>query len=156
MKAQQDGELRLEVGGKRKREAEVFSANKRVMLGQIMAIPEPRSAASPLIALPPTLAPTSISPNLPPSQPHPMPSPPLSAGQPLPVTLPVNSHRGLVEAIELYNDLPTLRAEIEWMRAQRELGASQKETQGKKSLISETIKRTATPDSNWSKYRQNI
>lgn len=148
MKAQQDGELHLEVGGKRKREAEAFSANKRVMLGQILAIPGPRSAASPLIASPPTLAPTSISPNVPPSQPHPIPSP-VSAGQPL----PVNSHRGLVEAIELYNDLPTLRAEIEWMRAQRELGAAQKETQGKKSLIDKTI---ATPASNWSRYRQNI
>lgn len=149
MKAQQDGELHLEVGGKRKREAEAFSANKRVMLGQILAIPGPRSAASPLIASPPTLAPTSISPNVPPSQPHPIPSPPLSAGQPL----PVNSHRGLVEAIELYNDLPTLRAEIEWMRAQHELRAAQKETQGKKSLIDMTI---ATPASNWSRYRQNI
>ena len=137
------------------------SGNKRVMLGQILAIPGPRFAVSPLIALPPTLTPTSISisSNAPPSLPHPMPSPPpppIPSPQPLPAgqPFPVNSHRGLVEAIELYNDLPTLRAEIEWMRAQRELRASGKKTQGKKSLNDKTS--TATPASSWSRYLQNI
>lgn len=146
---QQDGELRFEVGGKRKREADVYSGNKRVRLGRIL---DPRSAASQLIASPPTLAPTSISSNAPASLPHPIPPPaappipsppPLLAGQPL----PVHSHRGLVEAIKLYNDIPTLRAEIEWMRAQRKLRTSQKETHVKKPLIDKTS--TATPTSNW-------
>ena len=159
-KAKVDGELRLEVGGKRKREADVFPGNKKRMLGQILgralAVPTSRYGASPLIASPPAPAPTSTSPDAPPSPhpPTPLPSPlPLSpppppAGQPL----PANPYRGLAEAIQLFNDLPSLRAEIEWMRGQRRLKATQKETRGKKS----PIERTAPPASYWSKYRESL
>ena len=153
-KAKVEGELRLEVGGKRKREAEEFPGNKRVMrgriLGRALAIPGSRFAASPSIASPLTLAPASTPENAPPSPPPAAPSPPPpSAGQPR----LVNPHRGLAEAIELYNDLPTLRAEIEWMRTQR---TSQKETRGKKVPTDKTAKRTVTPASYWSKYRENL
>lgn len=171
-KAKLDGEFRLEVGGKRKREAEVFSGNKRLMLGQILgrvlAVPGSRFAASHRVASPPALAPTSTTssappspspptswPLLPPTPSPPLPSrpspPPAFAGQPL----PVNPNHGLAEAIELYNDLPTLRAEIERMRAQRRLNTSQKKTRGKKSPMSKTIKHTYSPASYWSKYREN-
>ena len=148
-KAKVEGELRLEVGGKRKREAEEFPGNKRVMLGRILgralAVPGSRFAASPSTASPPTLVPTSTPENAP-------PSPPPHAGQPR----PVNPHRGLAEATELYNDLPTLRAEIEWMRTQRRLNTSQKETRGKKVPTDKTVKRTVTAASYWSKYRENL
>lgn len=173
-KAKLDGEFRFEVGGKRKREAEVFSGNKRVMLGQILgrvlAVPGSRFAASHLIASPPTLAPTSTIPNAPPSISPSAPSPPLPSAPstpspPLPSIpaphafagrpLPVNPNRGLAEAIELFNDLPTLRAEIEWMRAQRRLNTSRRETRGKKSPMNKTIKRKESPVSYWSKYREN-
>lgn len=149
-KAKLDGELCLEVGGKRKREIEVFSGNKRAMLGKIpgrvLAVPGSRFATSPLIASPPPIAPTPTSPN---ALPSPIPSltPPTTTSPPLPPAgqpLPANPYRGLAEAIELYNDLPTLRAEIEWMKAQRRLKSSQK-----------TIKRIAPPASSWSKYREN-
>lgn len=181
-KAKLEGEFRFEVGGKRKREAEVFSGNKRVMLGRIvgrvLAVPGSRFAASHLIASPPTLAPTSTTPNAPPSSSPSAPAPPLPSAPstpsprvlstpspPLPSTpappayagrpLPVNLNRGLAEAIELFNDLPTLRAEIEWMRAQRSLNTSRRETRGKKSPMNKTIKRKELPASYWSKYREN-
>lgn len=181
-KAKLDGEFRFEVGGKRKREAEVFSGNKRVMLGRILgrvlAVPGSRFAASHLIASPPILAPTSTTPNAPPSSSPSAPAPPLPSAPstpsprllstpspPLPSTpappafagrpLPVNPNRGLAEAIELFNDLPTLRAEIEWMRAQRRLNTSRRETRGKKSPMNKTIKRKESPASYWSKYREN-
>lgn len=174
-KAKLDGELRLDIGGKRKREDEVFPGNKRVMLGRILgrvlAVPGSRFGASHLIISPPALAPVSTAPNVPsssspstpspplpstlstPSPPSPSaPSPPLPfAGQPL----PVNSIHGLAEAIELFNDLPTLRAEIEWMRAQRRLNTSRKETRAKKSPMNKTIKRRESHASYWSKYREN-
>ena len=165
-KAKLDGELRLEVGGKRKREADVFPGNKKRMLGQslrrALAVPTSRYGASPLITSPPAPAPTSASPNAPPSphppsplpsplptpSPPPPPPPPPPAGQPL----PANPYRGLAEAIHLFNDLPTLRAEIEWMRGQRRLKTTRKETQGKIS----PIECTAPPASYWSKYRENL
>ena len=162
-KVKLDGELRLEVGGKRKREADMFPGNKKRMLGRILrralAVPASRYGASPLIASSPAPTPTSTSPNAPPS-PHPPtpppsplptpppPPPPHPAGQPL----LANPYRGLAEAIHLFNDLPTLRAEIEWMRAQRRLKTTQKEIRGKKS----PIERTAPPASYWSKYRENL
>ena len=163
-KAKLDGELRLKVGGKRKREADVFPGNKKRMLGQslrrALAVPTSRSGASPLITSTPAPAPTSASPNAPPSPhppspppsplptPSPPPPPPPPAGQPL----PANPYRGLAEAIHLINDLPTLRAEIEWMRGQRRLKTTRKETRGKKS----PIECTAPPASYWSKYRENL
>ena len=157
-KVKLDGELRLEIGGKRKREAEVFPGHKKRMLGQILrqalAVPGSRFTASPLIASLPALAPTSTSPNPPPSPP--LPPPPTTSPLPPAVKpLPANPYHGLAEAIELYNDLPTLRAEIEWMRTQRRLKSSRKETRGEKFPIDKTIKRTATPSSFWSKYREN-
>ena len=161
-KAKLEGELRLEVGGKRKREAEEFPGNKRVMLGRILgralAIPGSRFAAIPSVTSPPAFTPTSTPPNAPSTPPAPVPSLPAPSPPPPPADQPrpVNSYRGLAEAIELYNDLPTLRAEIEWMRAQRRLNTSRKETRGKKTSIDKAIKCTATPTSYWPKYGENL
>ena len=164
-KAKLEGELRLEVRGKRKREAEEFPGNKRVMLsrilGRALAVPGSRFAASLSITSPPTFAPTLIPPNAPPAPPPPAPSP-LPPPPPSPTLLPVyqprpvNPHHGLTEAINLYNDLPTLRVEIEWMRAQRRLNTSREETRGKKAPIDKAIKRTVTSASYWSRYRENL
>ena len=161
-KAKMEGELQLEVGGKRKREAEEFPGNKRVMLGRILgralAVPGSRFTTIPSVTSPPTLAPTSTPPNTPFASPAPAPSLPAPAPSTTPADEPrlANPHRGLAEAIKLYNDLPTLRAEIEWMRAQRRLNTIRKETRGKKTPIDKAIKRTATPASYWSKYRENL
>lgn len=140
----------------------MFSGSKRVMLGRILgrvlAVPGSRFAAGPLISLPPTLAPASSSPNAPPpSPPSPSSSPPPPPTPPPPPPLanqtpPATPHRGLAEAIEIYNDLPTLRAEIQWMRDQRQLNISQKKTRP----IDKTIKRIVTPASYWSKYREKL
>lgn len=155
-KAKLEGEFRFEVGGKRKREDETFPGKKRALCNRrAFVVPCSRLIASANSATtPPTIPPTSTPPNALPvpalSSPS-LPPPPPAVGP-----LPSDSHRGLAEAVEFYNDLPTLRAEIAWMRAQR-LNTSRKETRGKRTLSPKiTVPRTATPVSYWSRYRDNL
>ena len=154
-KAKLGGEFKFEVGGKRKREDETFPGKKRVLSNRrVLVVPCSRLAVTPS-AKPPTSTPTSTPAN---SHPPPAPSSPSPSPPPLPAvqTLPANHQPGLAEAIEFYNDLPTLRAEIAWMRAQR-LNTSVKETRGKKIPNNKrAITRTATPASYWSRYRENL
>ena len=170
--AKLEGEFRFEVGGKRKREDTTFHGKKRALCNRrALVVPCSRLAASSIVSAnnaspPPTLPPTSTTPNALPS-PAPSspsapstPSAPSSPSQPPPpsaaVSLPISSHGALAEAIELYNDLPTLRAEIAWMRAQR-LNTSRKETRDKDiSSHKTTASRKSTPDSYWSRYRENL
>lgn len=155
-----EGEFQFLVGGKRKREDEELPNKKRAMLGRALAVPRSRFTASESLlsannaAPPPTLAPTSTPPSGPPT---PGPAAPSDLPSPALEPLPVNPHSGLAEAIEFYNDLPTLRAEIAWMRVQRQIDNSRKETWDNKSPVDKkTIKRTVTQASYWSKYRENL
>ena len=63
----------------------------------------------------------------------------------------VNPPGGLAEAIEFYNDLPTLRREIAWMRAQRQIATTSKKT----SIGKKATERTMAQAS-WEKYRENL
>lgn len=149
-KARLGGEFKFEVGGKRKREDETFPGKRRVLCDRrVLVVPCSRLAVTPPTN-PHTSTPPSTLPAPPPSSPSPLPPPP-AAG-----TLPENHQRGLAEAIEFYNDLPTLREEIAWMRAQR-LDTSVKETRGKKTPNNKrAVTRPATPASYWSRYRENL
>ena len=157
-KAKLEGEFRFEVGGKRKREVETFPGKKRALFNrQVLVVPYSRLTTSPSIASanlsapPPTHPPTSAPPNALPAS-----SSPSQPPHPTVKPLPANLHRDLAEAIEFYNDLPTLKAEIAWMRAQR-LNTSSKETRGKNTLVDKTsFKRVVKPASYWSRYRQNL
>lgn len=153
------GEFQWMVGGKRRREVDESPDKKRAMLSRALAVPRSIFAASKSLtsadsAAPPTLASTSTPPNGPPA---PGPSTPSESTPSAPEPLPANPHRGLAEAIKFYSDLPTLRAEIAWMRSQRQIATSRNETRGKKTTIDKkTIKRTVTQTSYWSKYRENL
>ena len=154
------GEFRFEVGGKRKREDETFPGKKRALCNRrSLVVPSSRLAASSITSAnnassPPTLPPTSTPPNAlsAPSPSFPPQPPPPSAA----VSLPASSHGSLAEAIELYNDLPTLRAEIAWMRAQR-LNTSRKETRGKDiSRKPPSRAYSYQPHTGWSRYREKL
>lgn len=152
-----EGEFRFQVGGKRKREGEEFPGKKRAFLSRTLAVPCSRFAASQganSAVPPPILTPNSTHSN---HQPTPSPPTPFAAPPPALEPLQANPHRGLAEAIELYNDLPSLRREIAWMRAQRQIATSRKETRGNRSSTSKkATKGNATQGSYWSKYRENL
>lgn len=152
-----EGEFRLQVGGKRKREGEEFPGKKRAFLSRALAVPCSRFAASQATnsaVPPPILTPDSTLSNHPPT---PAPFIPSAASPSVLEPLQANPHRGLAEAMELYNDLPTLRREIAWMRAQRQIATSRKKTRGNGTSISKkATERTATQASYWSKYRENL
>lgn len=152
-----EGEFRFQVGGKRKREDEEFPANKRTTLSRALAVPCSRFAASQATnsaVPPPILPPNSIPSNHPPT---PAPSTRSATLPPALGPLQASPRGGLAEAIEFYNDLPTLRREIAWMRAQRQIATPRKETRGNTASTSKkATKRTATQASYWSKYRENL
>ena len=150
-------EIQFQIGGKRKREDEEFPGKKRAFRSRALAVPCSRFAASRSdnsAVLPPTPALNSTPPNHPPTPGACTPSaPPPTVLEPL----QINPHGGLAEAVDFYNDLPTLRREIAWMRAHRQVATSREETQSKKtSICKEATKRTVTRDSYWSKYRENL
>lgn len=153
-KAKLGGEFKFKVGGKRKREDETFPGKKRVLANRrVLVVPSSRLPVT-APANPPTSTPTST-----PANSYPPPVSSSSSPPPLPAavqTRPANYQPGLAEAIEFYNDLPTLRAEIARMKAQR-LNTSVKETRGKKTPNNKgAVTRTATPaPSYWSRYREN-
>lgn len=127
-KAKLEGEFQYQVGGKRKREDEED-------------LPEKKRAR--LDSIPPALAPpvvpaTGVGPSTSP------PTQPITAAIPL----PANVSSSLAETIAYVNDLPTLRAEIAWMRSHRTLDNSGKATRGKKA-------RTNPAPGYWEKYREN-
>lgn len=136
-KAKLEGEFQSQVGRKRKREDEED-------------LPEKKRAR--LDPAPPTLAPpvvpaTGVGPSTTP------PTQPITAAIPL----PANFSSGLAETIAFVNDLPTLRAEIAWMRSHRTLDNSGKATRGKKTRTNPIIKSAparAAPGY-WEKYREN-
>lgn len=148
-KAKLEGEFKFEIGGKRKREEETFPGSKRVCNQRVLAVPCSRlPVTSP--TNPPTSTPTNAFPAPASSSPSPLPPPHTVQA------LPTNHQKGLAEAIKFYNDLPTLRAEIAWMRAQR-LNTSAKESRGKKTPNNKrVVARTAMPASYWSRYRENL
>lgn len=152
-----EGEFRLQVGGKRKREGEEFPGKKRAFLSRALAVPCSRFAARQATngaVPPPILTPNSTLSSRPPT---PAPSTPSEASPPVLEPLKANPHGCFAEAMELYNDLPTLRREIAWMRAQRQIATSRKETRGNGTSISKkATERTATQASYWSKYRENL
>ena len=134
------------VGGNRRLEDDELPDKKRPMLSRALAVPSSRFAASKSLtyadsAAPPTLASTSTPPN-------PGPSTPSEPPPPAPEPLPANPHRGLAEAIKFYSDLPTLRAEIAWMRFQPQIATSRNEIRGKKTPVDKkAFKRTVTQTS---------
>lgn len=139
-KAKLEGEFQSQVGKKRKREddeEESFPERKRARLD---------------LAPAPTLAP----PIVPASEVGPPTTPP-----PQPVTaaipLPANASSSMAETIAFVNDLPTLRAEIAWMRAHRTLENSGKASRAKKPhTVNPTVKRAPTRavPGYWEKYRE--
>lgn len=152
-KAKLEGEFQYQVGGKRKRENESFPSKTRTKRGRALAIPCSRFTGSQTIAStncvasPPILSPTSVPPIGPATETPtaPPPQPPIAAIPP-----PIVPNSSLAETVAFVNDLPVLRAEIAWMRAQRTL---RKASRGKKSPKNPNIK-PAFPGY-WEKYREN-
>lgn len=152
-KAKLNGEFQYQVGGKRKRENETFPSKTRAKLGRSLAIPCSRFAGSqPIVpancaASAPILAPNSAPPI------GPAPEPPTTR-PPQPhipaIPLPVVPNSSLAETVAFLNELPTLRAEIAWMRAHRTL---RKTTRGKNPPKTPIIKPTFP--GYWEKYREN-
>lgn len=129
-KAKLEGEFQYQVGRKRKREDENDLPKKK------------RARLDPAL---PTLAPPVV------------PATGLGSSTTLftqPITaaipLPANLSSGLAETIAFVNDLPTLRAEIAWMRSHCTFDNSGKATQGKKTRTKPSIK-----PGYWEKYREN-
>lgn len=129
-KAKLEGEFQYQVGGKRKLEDEDdLPEKKRVRLDP--ALPTLAPPVVPAIGLgSSTTAPTQ----------------PITAAIPL----PANLSSSLAETIAFVNDLPTLRAEIAWMRSHRTFDNSGKATRGKKTRTNPSIK-----PGYWEKYREN-
>lgn len=129
-KAKLEGEFQSQVGRKRKREDEEdLPEKKRARL----------DPALPTLA-PPVVPATGVGPSTTP------PTQPITAAIPL----PANLSSSLAETIAFVNDLPTLRAEIAWMRSHRTF-------RGKKTRTNPIIKSAparAAPGY-WEKYREN-
>lgn len=129
-KAKLEGEFQYQVGRKRKREDENdLPEKKRARL----------DPALPTLA-PPVVPATGLGSSTT------LPTQPITAAIPL----PANLSSGLAETIAFVNDLPTLRAEIAWMRSHRTFENSGKATQGKKTRTNPSIK-----PGYWEKYREN-
>lgn len=131
-KAKLEGEFQSQVGRKRKREDEEdLPEKKRARL----------DPALPTLA-PPVVPATGLGPSTTP------PTQPITAA---------NLSSSLAETIAFVNDLPTLRAEIAWMRSHRTFDNSGKATRGKKSRTNPNSKSAparAAPGY-WEKYREN-
>lgn len=119
-KAKLEGEFQFQVGGKRKREDEEdLPEKKRARL----------DPALPTLA-PPVVPATGLGLSTTPQ------TQPITAAIPL----PTNISSSLAETIAFVNDLPTLRAEIAWMRSHRTFDNSGKATRGKKTRTNPSVK----------------
>lgn len=128
--AKLEGEFQYQVGRKRKREDEDdLPEKKRVRLDP--ALPTLAPPVVPAIGLGSST--TALT-------------QPITAAIPL----PANLSSSLAETIAFVNNLPTLRAEIAWMRSHRTFENSGKATRGKKTRTNPSIK-----PGYWEKYREN-
>lgn len=142
-KAKLEGEFQSQVGKKRKwkDEEEFLLESKRARLD-----------LAPALTLVPPIFPTSRA-VCPPTAPPP--------AQPVTTAIPLPAKRSgsLAETIAFVNDLPTLRAEIAWMRAYRTLvDNTGMATRGKKTHIVNPIIKRALPRAApgyWEKYRES-
>lgn len=136
-KAKLEGEFQSQVGKKRKREDEEFLPERK----------RTRLDLAPAPTLAPPIVPASGVADPPKTPP---PTQPVTTAIPL----PANRSGSMAETIAFVNDLPTLRAEIAWMRAYRNTG---KATRGKKThTVNPIIKRAPTraDPGYWEKYRE--